>query len=31
MTEQQLLDWRPRSAADTVTDCARSLIENGAA
>jgi dihydroflavonol-4-reductase len=28
---QQLLDWRPRPAADTVSDCARSLIENGAA
>jgi len=28
---QQLLGWRPRPAADTVTDCARSLIENDAA
>jgi dihydroflavonol-4-reductase len=28
---QELLDWRPRPAADTVVDCARSLIENGAA
>ena len=28
---QELLGWRPRPAADTVADCARSLIENGAA
>ncbi|HVQ50194.1 MAG TPA: NAD-dependent epimerase/dehydratase family protein [Mycobacterium sp.] len=27
----ELLGWRPRPAADTVVDCARSLIENGAA
>jgi nucleoside-diphosphate-sugar epimerase len=28
---QELLGWRPRPGADTVADCARSLIENGAA
>ena len=28
---QQLLGWRPRPGAGTVADCARSLIENGAA
>jgi nucleoside-diphosphate-sugar epimerase len=28
---QELLGWRPRPAADTVVDCARSLIDNGAA
>lgn len=28
---ERLLGWRPRPAADTVVDCARSLIENGAA
>ena len=27
---ERLLGWRPRPAADTVVDCARSLIENGA-
>jgi nucleoside-diphosphate-sugar epimerase len=28
---QHLLGWRPRQGADTIVDCARSLIENGAA
>ena len=28
---ERMLGWRPRPAADTVVDCARSLIENGAA
>jgi nucleoside-diphosphate-sugar epimerase len=28
---QELLGWRPRPAAETVVDCARSLIENGTA
>ena len=28
---EQGLGWRPRPAADAIVDCARSLIENGAA
>ncbi|HEY4454600.1 MAG TPA: aldehyde reductase, partial [Pseudonocardiaceae bacterium] len=27
---KRVLDWQPRSAAETVLDCARSLIANGA-
>ena len=26
-----VLGWRPRPGADTVTECARSLVENGVA
>jgi dihydroflavonol-4-reductase len=28
---ERLLGWKPRPAADTITDCARSLLANGAA
>jgi nucleoside-diphosphate-sugar epimerase len=27
---RELLDWRPRTAEETILDCARSLIEHGA-
>jgi dihydroflavonol-4-reductase len=27
---ERLLGWKPRPAADTITDCARSLLANGA-